>query len=409
MRVLVVGGGVIGEAVAWRLAGHGAQVTVVDPAPGGGASWVAAGMLAPVAEAGPGDEAVLALNLASAARWPAFAAALADASGSDPGYTTNGTLVVARDRDDLDVLDDVGDQHDAAGLGSLRVGSREARRLEPALGPSARGALWLPDDHQVDNRLLLAALARASDRAGVARVAERARRVTAQSVETASGLRLTADAVVVATGAWAPPVEVEGRPVTVPVRPVKGQILRLRATAGAVFPRRTVRGTDVYVVPREHGEIVVGATVEERGFDTTVTAGAVLSLLQDAWELLPGLAEAELAEAVAGLRPATPDNVPLIGSLGPAGPVVATGHHRHGILLTPLTADLVAHLVLGVAVPDGRRDLGLDPAPFLAACDPGRFDRGADRPAAGLRGPNAEAGLRGPNAEAGPHRGEVPA
>jgi glycine oxidase len=401
MRVLVVGGGVIGEAAAWRLAVLGAQVTVVDPAPGGGASWVAAGMLAPVAEAGPGEEAILALNLASAARWPAFAAELAEAAGSDPGYTTNGTLVVARDRDDLGVLDDVADQHDTAGLASLRVGSREARRLEPALGPSARGGLWLPDDHQVDNRRLLAALARASDRTGVARVAERARRVTARSVETVSGLRLTADSVVVATGAWAPPVEVEGRAVTVPVRPVKGQILRLRATAGAVFPRRTVRGTDVYVVPRDHGEIVVGATVEERGFDTTVTAGAVLSLLQDAWELLPGLAEAELVEAVAGLRPATPDNVPLIGSLGPSGPLAATGHHRHGILLTPLTADLVAHLVLGVPVPDARHGDGLDTAPFLAACDPGRFGSGAGLPAA--------AGLHGPNAEAGEHRGEVPA
>jgi glycine/D-amino acid oxidase-like deaminating enzyme len=166
-------------------------------------------------------------------------------------------------------------------------------------------------------------------------------------------------------------------------------------------------------VPRDHGEIVVGATVEERGFDTTVTAGAVLSLLQDAWELLPGLAEAELVEAVAGLRPATPDNLPLIGSLGPSGPLAATGHHRHGILLTPLTADLVAHLVLGVAVPDPRHGDGLDTAPFLAACDPGRFGSGAGlrgpNAEAGLRGPNAEAGLRGPNAEAGEHRGEVPA
>jgi glycine oxidase len=376
MRVVVVGGGVIGEASAWRLARHGAQVTVVDPAPGTGASWVAAGMLAPVAEAGPGEEVVLALNLASAGRWPGFARELAEAAGRDAGYTTNGTLIVARDRDDLGILDDIDEQHEMAGLGSLRVGSREARRLEPALGPTARGGLWLPDDHQVDNRLLLAALAEASRRAGVVRVSERARRVTARSVETVSGVHLDGDAVVVATGAWVPPIEIDGRAVTLPVRPVKGQVLRLRATAGAVFPHRTIRGTEVYLVPRDHGEIVVGATVEERGFDTTVTAGAVLELLRSAWELVPAVAEAELVEAIAGLRPGTPDNVPLIGWLGEGGPLVATGHHRHGILLAPLTADIVAHLVLGSAVPDARHDaeLDLDLAPFLSVCDPARFE-----------------------------------
>jgi glycine oxidase len=156
--------------------------------------------------------------------------------------------------------------------------------------------------------------------------------------------------------------------VTVPVRPVKGQILRVRASAGAVMPRRSIRGTEVYVVPRDHGEIVIGATVEERGYDTTVTVGAVLDLLRAAWELLPGLAEAELVETMAGLRPATPDNVPLIGWLGGAGPLVATGHHRHGILLAPLTAELVTHLLLDEPV------TGVDPAPLLAACDPARLD-----------------------------------
>jgi glycine oxidase len=371
MRVVVVGAGVIGQAVAWRLAAHGAQVTLVDPAPGAGASRASAGMLAPVAESGPGEEVVLALNLAAAARWPAFAAGLAAASGRDPGYTTHGTLVVARDRDDLRLLDEIARQHEAAGLASQRVGSRDARRLEPALGPSVRGGLWLPDDHQVDSRMLLDALGEVIRRAGVARVDERARRVTARSVETASGVRLGGDAVVVATGAWPAPVELVegggGQPVTVPVRPVKGQILRLRATDAAVFPRRSIRGTDVYVVPRDHGEIVVGATVEERGFDPTVTAGAVLDLLRAAWELLPGLAEAAFVEASAGFRPATPDNVPLLGWIGPHGPLLATGHFRHGVLLAPLTADLVAHLVLGVPVP------GVDPAPFLTMCDPARL------------------------------------
>jgi glycine oxidase len=365
MRVVVVGGGVIGQTVAWRLATLGVQVTVVDPTPAAGASWVAAGMLAPVAEAGPGEDAVLALNLAAAARWPAFVAGREEAAGTDPGYTTQGTLLVAGDRDELGALDDVARRHEAAGLAFARVGSREARRLEPALGPAVRGGLWLPDDHQVDNRLLLAALAVANRRRGVAAVLEPARRITATAVDTDSGVHLTADAVVVATGAVVPPVE--GAP-PVPVRPVKGQILRLRAGGGAVFPTRTVRGDEVYVVPRAHGEIVVGATVEEKGWDTTVTAGGVLDLLRAAWELLPGLAEAAFVEAVAGLRPGTPDNVPVIGRLGPDGPVVATGHHRHGILLAPLTADLVAHLVTGAAV------AGV--APFLAACDPARLTGG---------------------------------
>jgi glycine oxidase len=403
MRVVVVGGGVIGQAAAWRLAGSGTRVTIVDPAPGGGASRAAAGMLAPVAEAGPGEEIVLALNLAAAARWPGFAAELAAAAGRDPGYTTNGTLVVARDRDDLGSLDDIARQHEAAGLRSLRVGSREARRLEPALAPTVRGGLWLPEDHQVDNRLLLDALSRANLRAGVAFVREQARCVTARSVETAGGVRLDADAVVVATGAWPAPVllgdgergeeggEDGGDAGTVPVRPVKGQILRVRATAGAVFPTRTVRGADVYVVPREHGEIVIGATVEEKGWDTTVTAGAVLDLLRAAWELLPGLAEAAFTEAMAGLRPGTPDNVPLIGRLSPDGPVLATGHHRHGVLLSPLTADLVAHLVLGAAVPGPA-----DPARFLAACDPARPAVWAAA-RTGLRG--GPAGERGDRAE----------
>jgi glycine oxidase len=368
VRVVVVGGGVVGQAVAWRLAGHGVQVTIVDADPCRGASWVAAGMLAPVAEAGPGEEVVLALNLAAAARWRSFAGELAAAAGADPGYTTNGTLVVARDRDDLGALDDLAGQHEVAGLASLRVTSREARRLEPALGPSTRGGLWLPDDHQVDNRRFLDALDRANRRAGVAAVLEPARLVTGSSVDTPSGVHLVADAVVVATGAWPAPLATgDGVGPAPPVRPVKGQALRLQATAGAVLPTRTIRGIDAYVVPRDHGELVVGATSEEKGYDTTVTAGAVLDLLRAAWELLPGVAEAAFVEALAGLRPATPDNAPIIGRLGADGPFVATGHHRHGVLLSPLTAELVAHLVLGVPVPGTA-----DPAPFLAACDPDR-------------------------------------
>lgn len=362
MRVVVVGGGVIGLAVAWRSAAAGMDVSLVDPAPGSGASWVAGGMLAPVAEAARGEEALTALGLASVARWPGFADDLAAASSLDAGYTRHGTLVVARDADDAAELQDLlALQHDA-GLPAEALTSREARRLEPALATSVRGALWLPGDHQVDNRMLLRALLAAGTGAGVGLIPERATLVGARQVTVESGVVIDADAVVVATGAWAPPLLVDGREVALPVRPVKGQIVRVRATAGAVFPTRTVRGTDVYVIPRAHGEIAIGATSEERGFDTTVTAGAVRELLHDAWELLPALDEAEFVEAVAGLRPGTPDNAPLIGPWdggGGNGPIVATGHYRHGVLLAPVTADAVVDMLLAGAttVPPPWREL----------------------------------------------------
>jgi glycine oxidase len=368
MRVVVVGGGVIGLSVAWRCAADGMDVSLVDPAPGSGASWVAGGMLAPVAEAYRGEEALTALGLASVSRWPTFAADLADASGTDPGYTEQGTLVVARDPDDAAELHDLLAHQQAAGLAVEHVSSREARRLEPALAPSIRGALWLPADHQVDNRALLRALLEACTRTGVGLVPEPAARVRSSSVELRSGVTLDADAVVLATGAVAPPIEVGDVTHTVPVRPVKGQILRVRATSQAVFPTRTIRGIDVYVIPRANGEIAIGATSEEKGFDRTVTAGAVHELLRDAWELVPGLAEAEFVEAVAGLRPGTPDNAPMIGWWDGdphPRPLLAMGHYRHGVLLAPVTADAV------VALLHGSLDPGL--AGVLQPFDPARF------------------------------------
>ncbi|MFN8038608.1 MAG: glycine oxidase ThiO [Acidimicrobiales bacterium] len=369
MRLVVVGGGVIGLSIAWRAAQRGADVTVVDPEPTRGASWVAGGMLAPTAEAQPGEEALLRLGLASAERWPAFVDELEAVSGTDAGMSRAGTLVVARDADEAADLGVLGALQERLGLAAERLTSREARRLEPALAPSVRGALWLPDDHQVDNRLLLAALVSAAGRAGV--VYDRTVATTAgrHQVVLADGRGVEADEVVVATGAHALPlVGDDGAATCLPVRPVKGQILRVRATPGAVLPHRTVRGEGIYVIPRPHGEIAIGATSEERGFDTTVTAGAVLDLLRDAWELLPGLAEAELVEAIAGLRPGTPDNAPLLGRPRSGGPLVATGHHRNGVLLAPITADLLVGLALdgAVAGPDDELLAPLSPDRFAA-------------------------------------------
>ena len=370
MDAIVVGGGVIGLTVAWRLAQRDAAVTVLDPDPGRAASQVAAGMLAPVAEVARGEDPVRALSLASAARWPEFGAELARASGADPGLTSSGTLIVARDGDDLGELNELLTLQTEVGLASERLSSRQARKLEPALAPSIRGALWLPDDHQVDNRMLMEALGQAARRSGVGFVEQPVDRVEATSVTTADGTRLHADVVVVATGAWTPPVSTDEHPGGLPVRPIKGQIIRVEATPDAVMPTRTVWGFDVYVVPRAHGEIVIGATVEERGFDTSVTVGAVHELLRDAWQLVPGLSEARFVEAAAGLRPGTPDNLPIIGRVGADGPVVAVGHFRHGILLAPVTADLVVGLV------DGSLDAG-DRA-LLAPFAPERFDARAE-------------------------------
>ncbi|MBK5223259.1 MAG: glycine oxidase ThiO [Acidimicrobiia bacterium] len=343
MRVAVVGAGVIGLSIAWRCAQRGMTVTVHDPEPTRAAAHVAAGMLAPVTELHYGEEALLALNLESARRWPSFAAELAEASGVDPGYLRCGTLTVARDLDDIAAIDALRTYQDELGLEVERLTSRELRRREPALATGVRGGLFVADDHQVESRRLLRAL-----RSGVTRSGGQLVSSAPRSTE-----ELDADVVVVAAG-WCSPDLVPG----LPVRPVKGQILRVAVTPTAVLPTHVLRGLDVYLAPR-HGEVVIGATVEEVGPDTTVTAGAVADLLRAAWELVPGIAEAELVETAAGLRPGTPDNAPIIGAVDHRV-VVATGHYRNGVLLAPVTADAVAELVDTGSVPHEVVPFGAD-------------------------------------------------
>lgn len=329
MRVTVRGAGVIGLSIAWRAMARGIDVTVCDDQPDRAASRVAAGMLAPVAEASFGERDLLRLSLASAARWPAFAAALGEV-----GYSTVGTLLVGRTGDDMRELARMHALYRDWGLAAEKVDPRE---LEPALTPRLRGGLLMPDDHQVDPRRVLAALRE---------------RVPVHTDEPSE-----ADLTVLATGSWTRGV---------PIRPVHGEVLRLR---GRPSIRHVVRGhvdgRHVYIVPRADGEVVVGATSAERGFTTRVTAEGVRDLLDTAIEVLPELGEYELVEARAGLRPGTPDNAPLIGWLDgtPARrTLVATGHHRHGVLLAPITAEVVVSLLLGEE-PD------IDIEPFA----PGRF------------------------------------
>jgi glycine oxidase len=371
--VVVIGGGVIGLAVAWKIAVRGMAVVVVDPEPGRGASWAAAGMLAPVSEVQRGEEPLLALNLASARRWPAFAADLAEAVGRPIGYRPSGTLAVAADDGDRAWTEELYQFQHELGLGVEWLTGRRARELEPSIAPGVRAAIWAPGDHQVDNRLLVGALLDAARGAGVA--LRRQRAVTLEcsagavsGVRLAGGTSLRAATVVLAAGSWSG--QVDGVPAgAVPVRPVKGQILRLLPSERAPALTRTVRGivqgSSVYVVPREDGTVVVGATVEERGFDTAATAGAVYELLRDAHRVIPAITEMVLGEVSTGLRPGSPDNAPIVGpasACGVDGLVVATGHYRQGILLAPLTAAAVTAIVAGDEPPH-------EIAPF----GPGRF------------------------------------
>ena len=367
---VVVGGGVIGLGIAWRAALAGMAVTVVDEAPGRGASWAAAGMLAPVTEVHYGERPLLSLNLAAAARWPAFAAEVEEASGLPVGYRPGGTLAVARDADDNAALEDLYQFQLRCGLEVERLRSRECRQLEPGLASSIRGGVLASGDHQVDNRALVEALLVACQRAGVRLLEGRVAELAVEGdrvigVVLGDGARLAAGTVVLAAGCWSGGIGGLAPEALPSVRPVKGQLLYLRGPADQPLCQGNVRGLEVYVVPRGDGRVVVGATVEEQGFDTRVTAGAVGDLLRAALELLPDVAELELAETVVGLRPGSPDNAPMLGPAGPDGLVVATGHYRNGILLTPVTADAIAELLATGRVPE-----------MIAPFAPGRFTGG---------------------------------
>ena len=410
--VVVVGGGAVGLGTAWRLAQRGLDVEVVDPQPGGGASGVAAGMLAPVTEARLGEIDLLRLSLASWERWPAFVAEVEAAAGRPVGYRADGTVVVALDADDRAALADLVDRQRSLGLEVDDLQAKEVRALEPALAPGVRRGALAAGECAVDPAALVGALGVAAERIGVrfrheqvaallttgdhdpaqdgehdehepgengrddhagdgsGRVAAEAelgdRRVA--GVELVGGRRIAAPTVVLSAGAWS--TDLAGLPARArpPVRPVKGQVVTLRQRPGDALVRHTVRafvrGSTVYLVPRDDGRVVCGATVEERGWDTTVTAGGTYELLRDAIAVFPGLDEAEMVGVRAGFRPGTPDDLPLIGPSVVGGLVVATGHYRNGILLTPITAEAVADVVTGG-----------EPPTEVQPCDPRRFDR----------------------------------
>jgi glycine oxidase len=362
---VIIGGGVIGLSVAWRAAQRGISVTLADPQPGRGASHAAAGMLTPAAEAAYAEKDLFTLGLESLERYPGFVEELTARTGEPTGFRQAGTLQVGYDADDLAVLHEAEALQESLGVASERLTARECRAAEPMLDPSVRGGLLTKSDGSVDPRLLIRVLAMAAGQAGVTVLPQQAAEILvstgpgpgerAAGIRLADGTEVTADHVVLAAG-WQSG-QLRGLPpgALPPIRPVKGQILRLRASGGAALPGRCVRGIvrgcPVYLLPRESGELVVGATQEELGADTRVTAGGVWALLRDARTLVPGITELDFTEAIAGLRPCTPDNAPVLGPAGLPGLVLATGHFRGGVLLSPITAEVIAEYLATERMP----------------------------------------------------------
>jgi len=366
---------VIGLAIGWRLAAAGQRVEIFERGVAGrGASWAAAGMLAAGSEVEPGEQGLFPLLRCSQSLWPAFAAELNEASGIDVELRTKGTVSVALSQDDLGHLRQTYALQQRLGVESRWLSRAEALEHEPYLNPRLPGALLVEGDHQVENRILVAALKAAFARAGgvlheeMGEVSVRTARgrvvgVTAGGV-AGSGVDYPADTVIVAAGAWTP--DVAGLPAAdcPPVRPVKGQMLALQMNPAAPILTHVLWTPKAYLVPRRDGRLLIGATTEERGFDTAITAGGMLSLLESAWRALPGVEELPIVESWVGFRPGSRDDAPILGETGTEGLILATGHHRNGILLTPATADAIAKLVL-----TGETD------PSIAAFGLARFER----------------------------------
>src|SRR5262245_21769535 len=349
---IFVGAGVIGLASAWRAAQAGARICVLErDRPAAGATGVAAGMLAPVGEASWGEESLMALNLDSLGRWPEFASALEAEGEQGIGFAKCGALHVALDRDEVEGLRRRWELHRRLGLDSEWLSGSACRRLEPGLATAVTGGAHAPGEATVDPPRLVAALLAALERSGAevhsgAEVVAGAAGGAGWRLETADGRSFEAPEVVLTAGCWSAGMDwlpSEARP---PVRPVKGEILTLRGSESEPACERIVAGERAYLVPRPDGRLILGATTDERGFDTTVTAGGVHELLREGYRMLPEIAELELLEAGAGLRPATPDNAPVIGRAAD-GVLVATGHYRNGVLQAPATAEGTAALLAG--------------------------------------------------------------
>jgi glycine oxidase len=356
-RVIIVGGGVIGLSIGWQLAKAGCGVSIYERNYAGrSASWSAAGMLAPLAEVHFEEKALLQLGNLSLQMYPEWVEALEADSGMSVGYRTEGTLIVGLDQDDARELKHLYESQQFLNLPCKWLTGAEAREMEPLLSPKVTAAIFSPNDHQVDNRLMVEALIVAYQRAGgslyenmpVEKIEIRDVKARGVWVE---GVLDNGDVIVLAAGCWSN--EIEGLPgiVKPPLRPVKGQILALQMEAGVILQKviRTIRAkylTDVYLAPKNDARLVIGATNEEMGFDTRLTAGGLFELLRGAWEAVPGVYDLPIVETWTGLRPGSRDNAPILGETAVENLVMATGHYRNGILLAPVTAREIAALVL---------------------------------------------------------------
>ena len=382
----IIGAGVSGLGIGWRLAAAGCKVDVYDRAekPGRAASWAAAGMLAASAEAEPGEEMLLALDLESQRMWPGFAAEQEAASGISVEYRDEGILIVALDRDDAEALRFNYDYQRGQGLNVEWLSGRDARKREPFLSPNVCAGVYSPGDHQVENRRLVDGLVHAFRAVGgtlitgteIAAVDIAAGRVRGL-VPAGSEESRSYDVVVIAAGAWSRAIEGLPDALRPPVRPLKGQMLALQMDPQDPLLRHVVWAPGVYLVPRNDGRLLIGATVEEKGFDATLTAGGMLDLLRDTWEALPGVTELPIVETWVGHRPSSRDDAPILGPTPVEGLVMATGHHRNGILLAPVTADAVSHYILQGEV-----------LPAIAPFSIDRFARKANRPRPAAAGAN---------------------
>ncbi len=327
-------------------------------------------MLATGAECEPGEERLLDLNRAAQAAWPAFAAELLAVTGVDVEYRDEGTLVVAPTRDDLAQLRFSYEFQRSLDIPLEWLSVAEARRLEPHLKPGIAGAVLSRGDHQVENRRLAEALRLAFLAAGGRLHEARPVRAVEVSGGRVEGLWLEgalggdrpqpAEVVVLAAGAWCR--NIEGLPPAAqpPVRPVKGQVLTLLMDPQAPLLSHVLWAPKIYLVPRRDGRLIIGATVEEQGFDESLTAGGVFSLLEAAWRAVPAIEELPIAETMVGFRPTSRDDAPILGASSVEGLVIASGHHRNGILLAPITADAVSQLILSGRVPPLIAGFGLD-------------------------------------------------
>jgi glycine oxidase len=367
----IVGGGIIGVAIALEVARQKLKVLVLDrQQPGREASWAAAGMLSPAPES-PRDVPLVPLTQESLRLYPDFVASIEEESSKPTGYARDGALQIFCSPNDQADRDAEVAEHRRLGLSAEPISAEAARQWEPSIGPSAMAVAWLPDEGTVEPRLLMDAALSAAQHQGVeirsdCEVTGLLRLGGRCTGLVARGENITAGSVVVAAGCYSAQVlETAGIAAPyAPTRPVRGQMLGLRSDR--VRLRRVVRSHRAYLVPRPYGRIVAGSTLEEAGFKKEVTPAGIRHVLEGALELCPALAEAEVLETWSGLRPGTPDDLPIVGPTEMEGLLIATGHYRNGILLAPVTAMLI------------RNCLTRQPADFdTQAFSPLRFARQA--------------------------------